>query len=423
MQPDLPEQLLAYAMQAMRAGKLAGADIALRHILDIEPDHAPALNLLGVIAAQIGAREHAIAYFERALALAPATANVRANLHAAQALKSPIMPSGDRYLLIRSWGFGFWADISQVLGSLLLAEATGRIPVTFWGAESLFSDKSGRDAFGFFFEPVSAASLETLTQIPHASFFPPRWHPGNLTGSSSAKWEGKGSRAGAVYFLNRPETIAVSDFLIQVVEVAPWLPSSHPLHGKPPAEMFRYLMARYLKPRADIGAACDAFLRRHVQDRPFVALHMRGSDKALEDPDLENKHAALMAALEGVDPAWPVLLLTDDAQVLARMKSRFGARLVATDCQRTDSDQGVHYLPQVNPVHAGREVLFDVCLALQANRFIGNGRSNVSAMIAFMKDWEPGACTLIGDSLLLERNLHVHRLEIPPSNARVIGGS
>jgi hypothetical protein len=408
MQPDLPQQLHRYAIEAMKAGRLAAADLALRHVLDLSPDNAPVLHLLGVIAARVGAREASISYFQQALALEPENASIRENLRLAECRKTPVMPAGDRYLLIKSWGFGFWADVSQVMGSVLLAEATGRIPVTHWGSNSLFSDKSEQDAFSFYFEPLSPVSFEALAAIGSASFFPPRWHKGNLTENSIAKWEGNSSRAGAVYFLNRPETIAVSDFLIGVAEVAPWLPVSHPSHGKPVEEIYRRLLARYLRPRPEILAERDSFLARHLGDRPFVVLHMRGSDKRGEDPDLEGTHAALVTALDAVDPSWPILLLTDDAGCLARMKTRYGARLLATDCQRTATSEGVHYLSGTNPVRAGREVLLDALLALKAQRFIGSGRSNVSAMIALMKD--PGSCTLIGDSMLLERNLHVHQI-------------
>lgn len=410
MQTGQLEYLWRFAIQAMGAGKLAAADIAVRQFLEFQPDDAAAIHLLGVIAARVGARDQAISYFQQALALEPGNDRIRENLRAAEALAPAMPPAGARYLLIKAWGFGFWADVSQAIGSLLLAEATGRIPVTYWGSESLFSDKSGRDAFTFYFEPVSATSFEALTQVAPATFFPPRWHAGNLAEPGIAKWEGKGSRAGAVHFLNRPETIAVSDFLVTVVDVAPWLASTHPLCGKPVLEIYRQLTARYLKPRADILAECDAFLDRHLKGRPFVALHMRGSDKAGEDPDMEATNARLAAALDAGDPSWPILLLTDDARCLARMKARYGARLLATDCQRTHTDEGLHYLPGTDPVRAGREVLIDACLALKARAFIGNGRSNVSAMIAVMKDWEPGSCTLIGRSMLLERNLHVHRI-------------
>jgi hypothetical protein len=50
----------------------------------------------------------------------------------------------------------------------------------------------------------------------------------------------------------------------------------------------------------------------------------------------------------------------------------------------------------------------DAYVALRADRFIGNGRSSVSAMIALMKNWGQGNCTLIGKSQLLERNLSLY---------------
>jgi hypothetical protein len=159
MGPD-PHELLRYAMTAFKAGKLAAADIATRQSLELAPDNVAAVHFLGILAARVGAREQAMCAFREALALEPGNDRIRQNLHAAEAMTPSVLPATDRYLLIKSWGFGFWADVSQVLGSLLLAEATGRIPVVHWGTESLFSDKSGRDAFGFYFEPVS--SFEAL---------------------------------------------------------------------------------------------------------------------------------------------------------------------------------------------------------------------------------------------------------------------
>ena len=190
----------------------------------------------------------------------------------------------------------------------------------------------------------------------------------------------------------------------------PWIPASHPMHGKSLEDIYRYLTARYLRPQPDILAACDAFFDANLAGRPFIALHMRGSDKASEDPELEATNRALLTALDQADPSWPIFLLTDDAQVLARMKRAYGPRIVATDCQRTETAEGVHYLPTVDPVRAGREVLIDTWLALRAERFIGNGRSNVSALVAVLKDWAPGACSLFGRSILSERNLHIYQI-------------
>jgi protein O-GlcNAc transferase len=410
MQQDVPSQLLAYATQALTAGHLAAAEIACRDLLDFEPRNAAALHLLGFIAARAGMRDASTAYFQAALDIEPDNDRIRENLAAVRAMPTPLLPAAERYLLIKSWGFGFWADMVQVLGSLLLAEVTGRIPLVYWGPDSLFSDKSEQNAFAHYFEPVSGATLTQLAAQENSGFFPPRWHAGNLTQSGISKWDGKGSRAGAVYFFNRPEAIAVSDFYIGVVNVMPWIGGEHPMHGKSLEEIYRYLAAKYLRPRADIVTACEDFHAAHLAGGPFVAVHMRGSDKAIEDPDLDTTNRAFLAALDKVDPSWPIFLMTDDAQCLARMKVKYGSRIVATDCQRTTSYEGVHYLPTVDPVRAGREIMIDSYVALRADRFIGNGRSNVSAVIAGMKDWAPGALTLIGHSLLHDRNLRIYQV-------------
>jgi len=410
MHPDLPSQLLSFATRALAEGQLAAAEITCRELLDVSPGDAALLHLLGYIAAQVGERDAAIDYFQAALAAEPGNEKIGQNLLAAQRMPPLAPPRGDRYLLIKGWGFGFWADMAHVVGSLLLAEITGRIPLVYWGPESLFGDKSERNAFNHYFEPVSNVSLEQLARMPNASFFPPRWHAGNLTQSGVSKWEGRGSRAGAVFFLNRPETVAVSDFNIGVVHVMPWIPPHHALRSKTLEEINRYLISKYLRPRADIAAACDTFHAAHLASAPFVAVHLRGSDKATEDPELAATNRELLVALETVDSAWPIFLMTDDAGCLARMKNTYGRRIIATDCQRTETGEGVHRLPTVDPVRAGREIMIDTLLALRADRFIGNGLSNVSAMIAVMKNWPPGALCLIGRSILRERNLHLYQI-------------
>ena len=339
MQPDAPSQLLSFANRALAAGNFAAAEIACRELLDLAPRDAAALHLLGFIAAQVRERDAALAHFRAALDIEPDNIRIRENLLAAQALPQPALPRGERYLLIKSWGFGFWADMAHVIGSLLLAEITGRIPLVFWGPESRFSDKSQSDGFSRFFEPVSAVGLRQLAQMQNASFFPPRWHAGNLTQSGVSKWEGKGSRAGAVFFLNRPETIAVSDFNIGVVHVMPWIPPQHALYGKSLDEIYHDLIAKYLRPRADIVAACDAVCDVHLAGRPFVAVHLRGSDKIKEDAALNATNAEILAALDAVDPSWPIFLLTDDAHYLARMTARYGGRGVLK-AYRSDSPSG-----------------------------------------------------------------------------------
>jgi hypothetical protein len=290
-----------------------------------------------------------------------------------------------------------------VLGSLLLAEITGRTPLVHWGANSLFSN--GRDeAFSQFFEPVSALTLSDLAGM-RGPIFPPKWTSANLGSDDHNKWQGVGSRAGACYFLNRPEALAVSDFYIGIYDVMPWIPRTHALYGKSLEQLYRAMIEKYLKPQAAILEAANYFYRAHLHDAPFVAVHLRGSDKRLEDDNLTANNAALVAELDKVDSDYRIFLLTDDANILAEMKSRYGARLIATDCQRADGTLGTHYRPEQDRVKGGKEIMIDSYLALRAERFFGNAQSNVAGIIALLKDWPEGALTLIGRNQLAERKL------------------
>ena len=407
--------LLPFANRALKAGDLAAAEIAARQILDGAPGDAAALHLLGVIAARVQAFDSAVDYFDQALAAEPGNVQIAQNLAAAHAAPRPQHPATARYLVIREWGFGFWADIAHVLGSLLLAEVTGRTPVTWWGGASLFGDGGDRDAFQLYFQPVSNVALKDL---PAADFFPPRWNKADLKKSGISKWEGKGSRAGAIYFLNRPETVAVSDFYIAVPNVMPWLSHAHPMHGKPLHAVYRYLAEKYLRPHADIVAACDAFFDTQLAGVNFVAAHLRGSDKMREDQNARAVSQEILSRIAETDPSWRILVLTDDERCLEMARGAFGDRVVATQCQRSRMDQGVHYLPTTDRVLAGREIMVDSYLGLRARRFIGNGLSNVSAMIAILKNWPAGTCTLLGPRILADRSLHLYQTPAPAKDGR-----
>ncbi len=393
--------LLPFAIRALKTNDLAGAEIAARLMLDQAPDDAAALHLLGVIAAKVQAFDSAEDYFERALAAEPGNAQIAQNLAAARGVPRPRFSQEPRYLVIREWGFGFWSDISHVLGALLLAEATGRTPLTWWGPQSLFSDGTKRDAFQFYFEPVSDVTLQDLP----TGFFPPRWNADNLKTTTQAKWQG---RTGPVYFLNRPERVAVCDFFVAVPNVLPWLASDHPLHGETAEAAYRYLTEKYLRPRADIIAACDAYFEKELKGAPFVAAHLRGGDKFREDEGIDAANRKILSSLEQGSPQERILLLTDDARCLKMAKDKFGSRIAATDCRRSDGDTGVH-LTAVDPVQTGREAMIDVYLALRAQRFIGNGLSNVSAMVSVLKDWAQDSCTLIGPSILKDRSFALYQ--------------
>jgi hypothetical protein len=355
-------------------------------------------------------RQHAVKYLSSALSANPANHVVRNLLN--ELKKDPLFaneyPLSPKYLVIKSWGYGFWSDVSHVLGALLLAEITNRIPVVHWGRNCLFGDGSSSDAFYNYYEPVSNVTLEDIARLTGARCFPPKWNQNNLFEEDVNKWQGSYARAAALYLLARPETIVVCDFYIGVIDVVPWLTKKHLMYGRPLTEVYRYLIKKYLRARQSIIDDCNLFYEAHLRGGPFVALHVRGSDKELEQSELEKINQSNLAALQTVNAEWNIFLLTDDDAWLTRVRSAYGNRVVTTDCRRTTGKTGLHYLKQDDRVRLGREVMIDAYVARRADKFFGNGASNVAAFIALLKEWNTGDCILNASSQLMRRNLFVH---------------
>ena len=299
---------LRSAVGHLKDGRPAIADFICQDLLAADPGNVAAIDLLGLVAARLGLRAKAINYFNAALALdpgyRPAKRNLRRITRSREAIARPHAIDGPRYLVIKAWGCGFWSDVGHVMGSLLLADITGRIPVTHWGWRSLFSDGSAQDAFQFYFEPVSPITLDALLALDDADFFPSKWSVANLGLDDQAKWNGHGSRMAGIEYLSRAETIAVADFYIGVIDLLPWIPKSHSLFGKTLDEVYRDLVARYLRPKHEIAAAVDAFWDEHLSSGPTIAVHVRGADKRDEMPGIDTFNNRYFGLLDRLDPGF-----------------------------------------------------------------------------------------------------------------------
>jgi predicted TPR repeat methyltransferase len=71
---DVIPETLAIAVENHRSGRFQAAEQNYRQILAIDPNHADATHLLGVLAAQAGQHQVALGYIDRAIALAPRAA-------------------------------------------------------------------------------------------------------------------------------------------------------------------------------------------------------------------------------------------------------------------------------------------------------------------------------------------------------------
>jgi len=314
-------------------------------------------------------------------------------------------PRHGRYLLIKAWGHGFWSDVCHVLGCLLLAEITDRVPVTHWGSRSLFTVNAMEDAFHSYFRPLSAVSARELTRT-QADFFPSHWTASNLL-TDQPKWSGENAGNNGINYLDRREAVVVVDYYVGVIDLLASVPEDHRLHGKSVEAVYRDLIAKHLKPTESILSGVETFYRRQIAGSPVIAVHVRGSDKILEMPDqLTRINQRYFELLDREDRSYRFLLLTDDSRLVSSFRERYGERIILTDSQRTNTDTGVHHDARLNRARLGFEIARDTYLALRCDKFIGNGWSNVSAMIEMLKQWDPGACQMLVPSMLLNgRNL------------------
>lgn len=388
--PVTPEIMLGDAQLAWGAGHLLKADVLARLVLERQPCNADAAGLIARITQAV----------------------------------APIKAPPGSILVIKAWGFGFWADVDHVLSGLLLAEITGRTPVVHWGANSLFQEPAApraSSAWDHSFEPVSnltpadvAARLAARADADQ-SVFPSKWTGDNLLEGAVNPHKGPWSRLSALYFLSRAEPIAVYDYHTSLCTLIPWIPAGHRLHGLNIETVYRDLVGRHLRLRPDLARQIDAFAAAHFAPGPTVAVHIRGSDKFAEFPGAMAAYAqypSLIARFSSA-PGTRLFLLTDDANAARQFTLRYPGRVVSTDCLRSSTGRGLHYQREHDRRRLAAEVIVDTYLAARCDAFMGLGPSNVSCMILHLKNWPKDRCAILGPPVHHIRQFPPEGPEIP----------
>jgi len=323
--------------------------------------------------------------------------------------KKLVVEGNKKYLFIRAWGYGFWSDVHHLLGQLLVAELTQRIPIVWWGDNSLFRDESPANAFELFFQPISPVKLpENLVGL---SIYPPKWNQENLQGGAINLWEGAYSRFAAHYLFGRTEDIVVSDFYTTISSIIPWISHQSAYYGLSDDQIYAHLYEKYLRPIPFINSKANVFYRQHMIGRPWVAIHVRGSDKIFESADLDSTNRQYLPFVDRIielNPGIGIFLLTDSSPILDQYIARYGKRVLSIPALRTDSNIGLH-LQGHSGYMLGEQVLVDVLLAIKCDYFIGNQESNVSLAISSMKRWPPNFIFLLGQHNVRADNWFLHK--------------
>jgi len=408
-------QLLQTATAHYNRGNLPQAEALCRYLISMGEHLGEAYNLLGIVSMSIGLPNHAGIYFQKALKQQPSLKSAKKNIKLAKksVKRLKIARSGNfpnRFLLIKSWGCGFWSDVDHVLGQLLLAEMTARVPIVFWGDNSLYHNSKCDNAFDLYFEPISDFSFEDIV-TEDFSYFPPKWCRENINLPEKDKWEGQSSRMAGMFFLARDEDVVVSDFHTYVNDLIPWLSKKSPFSGMDAQQIYRYLFKKYLCIKPDIQEEICQYAAKYFKDKKLLAVHVRGSDKITESSELYGINQQYEAQIRKIlcnDQEMVIFLLTDSVGILEEYKQKYGDRLLYSDCFRTKNEVGIHFHEQDNRRRIGIDILKDTYLAAMCDIFIGYGGTNVSTTVLHLKDWEEGNYVLLGENSLLQPHLFLH---------------
>lgn len=307
----------------------------------------------------------------------------------------------NRYLLIKSLGKSIWADVDHVMCQLLAAELTNRIPVVYWGMESLYSESINTNAYELFFEPVSNFSVHEIVR-PEYSFYPTVWNSENILAEDSDRYKMEGRDLKSL--MKSEANIVVSDIYYPLSSILAWTNRAHWSFGKTPYQVYRYLYDKYLKPKPEVKREIKKYINttpNFRDEKPILGIHCRSNA-------IVNEVAQLYDLNELYKPyIWHfierynirhIFLITDSRKILKDYRKLYdkNGMLLYTDSKKRPLKERIPTFLQdyPNKRHKGVElvkdtieVIKDTYLAAQCDFFIGNGYSSLSNTVLRLKDW------------------------------------
>lgn len=417
--PPLPK--VAQIAMLVDAQNYSQVDLYAQHILRVLPDDPHANLACAWVANQFGFGKQQQYYFAkaqqacdegRALELVAQDLHIDLKFKESTGCSNTAQPERTKYHLSKAWGFGFGSEMSALMGQAYIAEAMGRELIVHWGSNFLYRPSEGDSCvFAKFFQPFNQLGIDD-TKAMLDDVFPPKWNMDNIHQENIGKRQGEYSKLSALYLLNRSEQLTVSDYYSGIVNSQPWIDKTWPLSHLSVDDAYRYLAKKYLKPQPDIVQEVDSFIEQNL-NCPYVAVHARGSDKDEGYRALTSIPGQILQCakdrLNDLPSNAKLFLMTDDTALLEVYQQEFGERLVQTDCQRCDSDVGVHYDQSTDKLSAGREMLIDMLIAARAHCFVGLGLSNPSQLIPYFGDFSEQDYVLFGENRLKQLNTHLYK--------------
>lgn len=333
---------------------------------------------------------------------------------------------GDRFLLIKAYSYILWADIEHVLGQLLIAEITNRIPVVFWSTHCLNNGFVQTNGFELYFEPVSNYTIFNLSK-PEYTYYPPVWDSDNLLADDNEKETWIYRNIGDIIGSNA--NVVIGDVYYNVYEIIPFIKKNHTAYGMNIRQIYHYLFSKYIKVKPDIEMEIQGYYNSWIKNNhPVLAVHVRRveKDKVFDTrnafkkginywnkiyknyyqmqlgrfkriirfiwrgkPNKPNQlyHSEIKKYVEKYNIK-KIFLLTDCEDTLKEYQKLYGDKLLYTACKRLRKEE--ENFKMENPMikrRIGIEVIKDTYIASKCDFFIGNEFSHLSQAVTLIKDW------------------------------------
>lgn len=342
--------------------------------------------------------------------------------------------SSDKFLLIKAWSYILCADIDHVLGQLLIAELTDRIPVVYWPTHCLHNGFVQTNGFDLYFEPISNYSIFDVAN-PEYTYYPPLWDSDNLLVDDQTKDTWAYRNIGEM--LSSKANVIVGDVYYNVYELIPFIKKNNPPYGMTVEQVYRYLFSKYIKVKPDIEKEIQGYYNSWIRDNhPTLAVHVRRVDKAaiFDTRDAEQyenqywnkfyrkykkkskvkreKNYRIFRKVKYKEPnklyhteiskyvekynIKKIFLLTDCEDTLKEYQELYGSKLIFTDCKRIKSDEEISNMENsMIKRRRGIEIIKDAYIAAKCDFFIGNDFSNLSHAVTRIKDWSDKSVKLL----------------------------
>lgn len=237
---------------------------------------------------------------------------------------------------------GFFSAFLGVLNHLDWCERSKKIPVVHWDRRSLYYDEKGfngkKNVWEYYFKPVTDLKYESGDYID--------------------------------------SNYSVGDWIFYWFSIE-----------QAKRDRANQLISKYIRINRPTREKIDAFYSQYIAGRKTIGIHVRGTDKWMEER-LVGAEQMVQAALEYADENTQFLIASDEYRLINRMTELLQPHTVIHyNCYRSNTDKPIHRKPP-SKAQLGQDVLIEVSLLARCDMLI-HTLSNVSTAALYFNPHMP----------------------------------